>query len=110
VLTSWGQGQVASLVGPLVIDGIMMAAGAALLADHHREAGGDLVKPPVTSDDEELRARARVALRVDPTIGRDRLADALNADRVNGNRITVNRARTILDELKEKAEAVPDGG
>jgi hypothetical protein len=106
VLAAWNYSSWPAIVGPLVVDGLMVVAGAALLADHHRQAGGTPVKPPVTSDDDEVRDRARWLFTSDPDIGRYKLRDALNVGRVNGNRVSENQARKILDDLKAE---VSDG-
>lgn len=107
VLTAWNYEWQGALVGPLAVDGLMVVAGAALLADHHQSAGGDLVVHPVISDDAELKARARWVFLTNPGIGRDNLHKALNLDRAGDRQITSNRARKILDELKAEADAHP---
>lgn len=117
LLGSWGYDWRGALVGPLVLDGLMVVSGFALLADHHRDTGDTPVDHPVASpvisDDDELRARARWLFTTDPEIGRYKLRDALNIGR-SGDPVTENQARKILTELKDEArpqlEAVADGG
>jgi len=94
-------------VGPLVVDGLMTVAGFALLADRHQAAGGDPVAHPVTSDDDELRARARWLFLSNPAIGRDALRNALNVDRTGDQRVSEHRARKLLDDLKKDVGAHP---
>ncbi|WP_185845999.1 DUF2637 domain-containing protein [Kibdelosporangium aridum] len=54
VLTSWGYGHLAAAVGPLVIDGLMVVAGFALLATAKHQAGAS--PPPAGDTDHQPRA------------------------------------------------------
>jgi hypothetical protein len=107
VLTAWGYSEIGAHVGPLVVDGLMTVAGFALLADHHQHAGDSPVKHPVSSDDAELKARARWLFASDPDIGRYKLRDALNVGRSGEQRVSENQARKILDDLKKETGAHP---
>lgn len=106
VLTTWGYSELGARVGPLVIDGLMVVAGFALLA-HGRpvadEAGDEAGEPVVTSFDAELLILGRKLLGADPRVGRRVAAKELG--------ITEHAARELLAHLRQTTpEVLPAGG
>jgi hypothetical protein len=82
VLTAWNYGDLGAAVGPIVLDGLMVVSGFALLADGHGPARTEAGQADRTEDDQaEADRTVRVFAEVLRTGGPDQADRPAQADR-----------------------------